>query len=81
MMKKLESQQLPATILLNAPLNKNIEDSSRIAVEYVVDEYDQLVEQDMLKDPELHVHICEMVNALYVMAELDGKVKEKRPVM
>ena len=51
MLKKLESQQLPATILLNAAINKNMQDSARIAVEYVVDEYDQLVERDLLNDP------------------------------
>lgn len=42
--------QLPASVLLNININKNIEESSRIAVEYIVDEYDQVVEHHLLQD-------------------------------
>lgn len=58
MSKKIQSMQLPASVLLNININKNMEDSSRIAVEYIVDEYDQIVEQNLLQDGEILIHIC-----------------------
>lgn len=42
MSKRIEGMQLPASVLLNIPLNKNMEESSLLAVDYVVSEYDQL---------------------------------------
>jgi hypothetical protein len=41
MVKKVEIKQLPSRILLNANVGKNTMESTKIAVEYVVDEYDQ----------------------------------------
>ncbi len=51
MVKKVEAKQLPAKVLINANINKNTPDSTKIAVEYVVDEFDQAVELSLLADP------------------------------
>ena len=80
MAKKMEGKQLPPRVMNNAPLSRQNAESTRIAVEFVVDEYDQAVEQQLLGDPDIYTHLCEMINAIYVMAELDGKLQEKKPV-
>jgi len=43
MAKKIESKQLPGRVLMCVPYNKNIKDSTKFAVEHVVDEYDQAI--------------------------------------
>lgn len=58
MSKKMEVKQLPGRVLTNVALSKNISESTKIAVEYVVDEYDQAVEQNLQHDPEIFTHLC-----------------------
>ena len=41
MAKKVESKQLPAKVLMNVNVNKNNLESTKIAIEYVIDQYDQ----------------------------------------
>lgn len=54
----MEVKQLPGRVLTNVALSKNISESTKIAVEYVVDEYDQAVEQNLQHDPEIFTHLC-----------------------
>lgn len=39
----MEAKQIPGRILLCVPYNKNMKESTNIAVQHVVDEYDQIV--------------------------------------
>lgn len=43
MSKKMETMNLPATTKMNVGINKNMADSSLIAVDHIIAEYDQLV--------------------------------------
>ena len=45
------------------------------AIECIMNEYDQIVRLKLLDDPEIFTHINEMINGLYVMSELDGKLE------
>ena len=81
MAKKMENMQLPASIALNIPTTKNLSESSMIAIDCIMNEYDQLISLKLLDDPDIYVHINEMINALWVMAELDGKIEEKKTVL
>jgi hypothetical protein len=47
----------------------------------VIKEYDALDENDKLNDQEIVVHVNELLNSLYIIAELDGKIKEKKPLV
>lgn len=58
MAKKVEVLPLPASVMMNVGIHKNIQDSSLVAVDYIIAEYDQLVEMNLIRDPEVFVHIC-----------------------
>ena len=51
MVKKIEGMKLPASIALNIGITKNLSESSSIAIECIINEYDQLVKEKMLSDP------------------------------
>ena len=74
MAKKMEGKQLPPRVMNNAPLSRQNAESTRIAVEFVVDEYDQAVEQQLLGDPDIYTHLCEMINAI-----CDGRARRQAP--
>jgi hypothetical protein len=51
MCKKMESMEVGASIAINIPISKSIEESSMIAIECIINEYDQLVSLKRLDDP------------------------------
>ena len=71
-------KNLPANILFHASLQSYSSEESKIIISEVVKEFDSLEEHGMLDDDEVRVHITESINALFLIAELDGKIKEKK---
>lgn len=58
MAKKMENMTLPAGILENINISKNILDSSLFALDYITLEYEQLIKTNLISEPELFTHIC-----------------------
>lgn len=74
-------KNLPGNFLYHASLNQQSPEESKIIVSEVVKEFDSIEEKDLLSDPQVFTHICDLMNSISILAELDGKIKEKRPLV
>lgn len=74
-------KNLPGNFLFHAALNRQSEEESKIAVSEIVREFDVLEENNLINDPEILSHINDLINSLQIIGELDGKIKEKKPLM
>lgn len=44
-------------------------------------EFDILEEKEKLGDEDVLVHINDLLNAIYIIGELDGKIEERKPLI